>query len=63
MRQFFRKKVKYPDEEVDIPTAKTICDKAIANRQEVRVTDGGDMLVYHAQAGMTLYGEKFWEEI
>lgn len=49
-RQYFASKIKR-------------ADAAIAKGKEVRITDGGDMLVFHSRGGKVLFGEKFWEEI
>ena len=29
---------------------------------EVRITDTGDMLVFHSQDGKVIYGDNFWKE-
>ena len=60
---WFRKgKLKYPDEEITFPIAKVKCANAMRNGREVRVCDGGDMLVFHARGADILYGKEFWEE-
>jgi hypothetical protein len=61
--QWFSKAVRYPDEEITVAQAKGSCDLAVASGYEVRVCDGGDLLVYHAKDGKVLYGETFWLEI
>ncbi len=55
---------RYP-EDGEIPTARAqlICHEAFLAGREVRICDGGDMLVFHAKDKRVLYGEKFWEEI
>src|SRR6266850_161030 len=60
---WFRGKPKYPDEEITTAEAKERTDKAIAANREVRICDGGDMLVFHAENGTVVYGEKFFSEI
>jgi hypothetical protein len=61
---WFRKgKAKYPDEEISLAEAKNRAEKAIADKREVRICDGGDMLVFHSQDGKILYGEGFWEAV
>jgi hypothetical protein len=60
---WFREKPKYPDEEITTAEAKERVDKAIRTRREVRICDGGDMLVFHAKNGAVVYGEKFFSEI
>jgi hypothetical protein len=62
-KQWFRNKPKYPDEEISSWEALQRVESAIAEGREVRICDGGDMLVYHAKDGEVLYGKKFWEEI
>lgn len=58
---WFRKgKPKYPDEELGFTAAKVKCANAMRNGREVRICDGGDMLVFHAQGETILYGDKFW---
>jgi hypothetical protein len=61
--QWFSRKIKYPDEEITIDAAHIRTIEAIANAQEVRVTDGGDFLVFHSIDGEILHGEKFWDTI
>ena len=62
--KWFRKgKPKYPDEEITLTEAKKRSDANIAQRLEVKVCDGGDMLVFHSQCGVVLYGDGFWEAV
>jgi hypothetical protein len=64
--QWFRNKPKYPNEEITTEQAKKRVKAAIAQRKEVRITDGGDMLVFHAANGVILHPEKnddFWEKL
>jgi hypothetical protein len=61
--QWFDRVLRYPDEEITIAEAKQRCDSAIAEKCEVRVCDGGDMLVFHSENGVTKYGENFWTMI
>ena len=62
--KWFRKgKMKYPDEEISLAEAKKHSDANIAKMLEVRVCDGGDMLVFHSVYGKILYGEGFWEAV
>jgi hypothetical protein len=56
-------KMKYPDEEISLEAAQILTGTNEAAGLEVRITDGGDMLVYHSVNGRTVYGEKFWESI
>jgi hypothetical protein len=63
-KQWFRKgKMKYPDEEISLREAKIRSDSNILKRWEVRICDGGDMLVFHSANGAVLYGEGFWEAV
>jgi hypothetical protein len=62
-KQWFAKKIKYPDEEISIDIAETRAMTAITLDREVRITDALDNLVYHARGGKVLYGENFWQEI
>lgn len=50
----------YPDEELSFAAAKVKCANALRNGREVRICDGGDLLVFHAKAGKIIFGEKFW---
>jgi hypothetical protein len=59
---WFRKGVPlYPDEEITVKEARFRTEKAISERREVRICDGGDMLVFHSQDGEVVYGDDFWE--
>jgi hypothetical protein len=61
---WFRKgKAKYPDEEITLQDAKEWAAAAMRNKREVRICDGGDMLVFHSVNGKILYGEGFWEAV
>lgn len=63
--QYFRKHVKYPSEEITSAQAHNRAFVAVSKGLEVRITDSGDMLVFHAKDGKILYPEnpaKFWEE-
>jgi hypothetical protein len=65
--QCFRKEpLKYPDEEITIREAMLRASAAQVKGHEVRITDGGDMLVYHHKGGKLLYPKPpadFWKEI
>jgi hypothetical protein len=61
--QWFREIPVYPDEEITSVAAKVKSALAVARGAEVRICDGGDMLVFHSKGGKILFGEKFWEEI
>ena len=63
---WFRRKVKYKGEEIDAETAHKRAAEAIAQGLEVRVTNGGDHLVFHAKHGEIIYPEdpdKFWRKV
>lgn len=62
-KQWFNKQVRYPDEEITIAQAQGKTARAMAAGLEVRITDGGDMLVFHAHGSKVLYGENFWDEV
>lgn len=56
-------KMKYPAEEITPSEAKTRSDANHNIGREVRITDGGDMLVFHSVNGAVVYGENFWTAI
>lgn len=60
---WFRNKVKYPREEISTANAKERVDKAMSEKREIRICDGGDMLVFHAVNGIVQYGDTFWQEV
>ena len=63
-KQWFRKgTIKYPREEITITDAHKRVKEAISKQKEVRICDGGDMLVFHSANGAVLYGEGFWEAV
>jgi hypothetical protein len=62
-KQWFAKTLIYPDEQITVEDAARLATEAIAHKKEVRVCDGGDMVVYHAKDGYTTYGEGFWEAV
>lgn len=56
--------IRYPDEQIGLALAKEMAEKNIENGHEVRITDGGDFLVFHSTHGQVLYPnheESFWE--
>ena len=62
--KWFRKGLmKYPEEEITAAEASERAKSAIARKQEVRICDGGDNLVFHAANGAVLYGDNFWQEV
>lgn len=60
---FRRGPAKYPDEELGYAAAKAKCANAGRNGREVRICDGGDMLVFHAIGTRILFGENFWSDL
>lgn len=55
----------YPDEEINCREAMYRTLEAAAQGLEVRITDGGDMLVYHCVGSNVLYPQPigdFWKE-
>ena len=63
-KKWFRKgPIKYPDEEISKDEAYQNTVAAITLNREVRICDGGDKLVFHAQDGEVVYGENFWSEL
>jgi hypothetical protein len=62
--KWFRKgNMKYPEEEITLAAAEQRSKEAFARKKEVRVCDGGDMLVFHAVDGKVIYGDNFWSSI
>lgn len=64
--QWFRDKPVYKDEEITSAEARDRVGDAMDEGLEVRICDGGDMLVYHSKGSQVLYPKdprKFWEEI
>lgn len=62
-RMYFEAKPKYSEEEITSIEAKFIVDQAMERKQEVRITNMGDELVFHAQNGEVIYPkplDKFW---
>jgi hypothetical protein len=67
--QWFRRPpLKYPDEEITAREAMHRALQAEVQQKEVRICDGGDMLIYHWKDGKILYPAQeamrtFWNEI
>ena len=56
---------KYPEEEITAKEAMYRSLEAAAVGKEVRICDGGDMLVYHCKGAVVLYPQPigdFWEK-
>jgi hypothetical protein len=62
-RHYFNRVVAVRTEEMTAEAALKMATEAIAQKKEVRVCDGGDMIVFHSKDGCTTYGEGFWEAI
>jgi|ERR1700677_2507997 hypothetical protein len=64
---WFMAKPLYPEEgEITIEQARQLALNAVEEKREVRIVDGGDMLVFHSRDGRTLYPKdevKFWDDI
>ena len=61
---WFRAKPEYPREEITSEKALEFTKSAMRKKHEVRICDGGDMLVLHAKDGKTLYPadpKAFWQ--
>ena len=67
IRQFFARTIRYPDEEISVPAAKLLCDAAVDLGREVRITNGGDLFVFHARDGEVIWpksgADSFWREV
>ncbi len=56
-------RIRYPDEQTTAEMAQRLTERHISSRLEVRITDAGDMLVFHSRHGEILYpvdADKFW---
>jgi hypothetical protein len=66
-RTWFTRQIRYPDEQITIGEAKRCVEAAMARGQEVRITNGGDNLVFHAKDGKVLWpkagAEGFWKRV
>jgi hypothetical protein len=61
---WFQEKPQYQDEgELNILLAYAATKSAFDSGREIRICDGGDMLVFHAKSNRILFGDKFWEDI
>ena len=61
--QWFRLgKAKYPNEEISFARAKQYAEVAVGRGREVRITNGGDELVFHSLRGKVVFGATFWNE-
>ncbi len=65
-KQWFAKTIRYPEEEILSSKARERVDAAIAAGLEVRICNGGDLLVFHAVNGKIEYPTdvtKFWLDV
>ena len=66
-KTWFRRVPQYPEEgEISCTEAMVRTLEAAAQGREVRITDSGDMLVYHCKGAEVLYPKPigdFWKEI
>lgn len=54
--------LKFPEEEITLDEAHQRCIQHLARGLEVRITNGGDYLVYHAIGDRNLYGsDDIWK--
>lgn len=61
---WFQQVPRYPEEgEISTADALILCEGAMAAQRQVRICDGGDNLVFHADGGVILFGEHFWSEV
>jgi len=61
---WFSDKPKYPEEgEITTIEAFRRCAEAQAEERQVRICDGGDMLVFHARGEQVLHGATFWKDV
>jgi len=63
---FFRKVPLYSDEEISAEHARKLVDRAILEDREVRITNGGDFLVFHFKDGSLIHPESaasFWARV
>lgn len=59
-------RIRYPDEQVSVDYARGLTEKAMLGGLEVRITNGGDFLVFHSQRGQMLYPtnfDSFWSSV
>jgi hypothetical protein len=60
------RRIHYADEEISTAAARALAEAAVERGQEVRICDGGDMLVYHSVDGKQLYPApdvSFWSQL
>lgn len=62
-KRWFGKTVTHPGEEITLDEVRELVNNAMDDEKEIRITDGGDNLVFHAIDGDVIYGERFFYEI
>jgi hypothetical protein len=58
--------IRYPDEQISAADARKLAEKNMRDGLEVRITNGGDFLVFHSQRGQMIYptnAEAFWSRV
>lgn len=59
-------RIRYPDEQIPAEMARGLAEKHMMGGLEVRITNGGDLLVFHSMRGQMLYptnAESFWSKV
>ena len=60
---WFARKIDYPGEEINVHEARDLTRAAFDSGREIRIVDGGDMLVFHAIGNRVLYGQQWWKKV
>lgn len=65
---WFDRVPKYPEDgEITVEQAHKLADQHLTSGSELRITNSGDFLVFHAQGRVVTYppegAEKFWESL
>lgn len=58
--------IRYPDEQTSADVAKHLVERHMREKLEVRICNGGDLLVFHSIGGRQLYpvnGADFWSRV
>jgi hypothetical protein len=59
-------RIRYPDEQIAAGVAQLLVEKHVRDGLEVRITNGGDFLVFHSQRGQMLFptnADQFWSKV
>ena len=62
-KQWFGRQTEYPDEEITVEKARDLVRAAFGGGREIRIVDGGDMLVFHAIGDRVQYGKPWWNKV